>query len=88
MWNRLMRQGFFSSGAIRRLTNGNVFQPRTAVTSSTGSMLAKPTRYHALGLIKITAVSGPFMFIGAMIAKYTASQLEELDLFVPDDDDD
>ena len=68
-----------SSGLVVRNSMG---------TTSSGSILSKPHIAHSFGTVRIILWSAPFIYTGAMIAKYMASSLEELDLFVPDDDDD
>ncbi len=49
---------------------------------------SKPINYHSFGIVKIVSVSAPFIYVGAFLAEYFASKLEDFDLFVPDDDDD
>ena len=49
---------------------------------------SKPINYHSFGIIKIISVSAPFIYVGAYLAASFAAYLEDLDLFVPDDDDD
>lgn len=44
--------------------------------------------YHQMGIAKIVLISTPFVCAGALAAKAFASYLEDIDLFVPDDDDD
>ena len=41
-----------------------------------------------LGLIKVLAITIPFIYGGAMISKRGAQFLEEWNIFVPDDEDD
>lgn len=57
-------------------------------TTSTGALLPKPKLAYNLGILRVFLVSTPFIYAGAMAAKFMASSLEEFDLFVPDDDDD
>ncbi len=57
-------------------------------TTSTGSVLPKPHMAYSFGTLRVVLWSIPFIYTGAMAAKYMASSLEEFDLFVPDDDDD
>lgn len=59
----------------------------TAVTS-TGSVLSKPKLAYDFGIVRIVLFTTPFIYAGAMAAKWLASSLEEFDVFVPDDDDD
>ena len=62
---------------------------RTVVTTETGSILPKPHRpYKNVGAAMVTVWAPPFIYCGAMVAKYFASWMEEMNIFVPDDDDD
>ncbi|XP_031584538.1 essential MCU regulator, mitochondrial [Oreochromis aureus] len=67
---------------------------RTAVCSSSGSMLPKPKKVcdtgeqTPFGLIRIALVVVPFLYVGTQISKNFAALLEEHDIFVPEDDDD
>nr|XP_057902567.1 single-pass membrane protein with aspartate-rich tail 1b [Doryrhamphus excisus] len=60
---------------------------RSAVSSSSGAILPKPDK-TAFGLIRMTAVVVPFLYVGTLISKNFAALLEEHDIFVPEDDDD
>lgn len=40
------------------------------------------------GLIRMTIVVVPFLYVGTLISKNFAALLEEHDIFVPEDDDD
>uniref|UniRef100_A0A3B3IED3 Essential MCU regulator, mitochondrial n=1 Tax=Oryzias latipes TaxID=8090 RepID=A0A3B3IED3_ORYLA len=40
------------------------------------------------GLIRMTAVEVPFLYVGTLISKNFVALLEEHDIFVPEDDDD
>ncbi|XP_034387563.1 single-pass membrane protein with aspartate-rich tail 1b [Cyclopterus lumpus] len=62
-------------------------QSRTAVSSSSGAVLPKPDK-TPFGLIRMTAVVVPFLYVGTLISKNFAALLEEHDIFVPEDDDD
>ncbi|XP_077575313.1 essential MCU regulator, mitochondrial-like [Stigmatopora nigra] len=62
-------------------------QTRNAVSSSTGAILPKPDK-TPFGLIRMTAVVVPFLYVGTLISKNFAALLEEHDIFVPEDDDD
>lgn len=42
----------------------------------------------SFGLIRMTAVVVPFLYVGTLISKNFAALLEEHDIFVPEDDDD
>ena len=62
---------------------------RTAVTTESGSILPRPQRpYRNVGPIMVAIWASPFIYGGAMIAKFFASWMEEMNIFVPDDDDD
>ncbi|KAM6966636.1 essential MCU regulator, mitochondrial [Tautogolabrus adspersus] len=71
-----------SNGLGRTVTPG-----RTAVTSSSGSILPKP-KETPFGLVRIALVVVPFLYVGTRISKNFAALLEEHDIFVPEDDDD
>ncbi|XP_029995804.1 single-pass membrane protein with aspartate-rich tail 1b [Sphaeramia orbicularis] len=62
-------------------------QSRTAVSTSSGAILPKPDK-TPFGLIRMTAVVVPFLYVGTLISKNFAALLEEHDIFVPEDDDD
>ncbi|XP_049577083.1 single-pass membrane protein with aspartate-rich tail 1b [Syngnathus scovelli] len=62
-------------------------QTRNAVSSSSGAILPKPDK-TPFGLIRMTAVVVPFLYVGTLISKNFAALLEEHDIFVPEDDDD
>ncbi|XP_048848041.1 essential MCU regulator, mitochondrial-like [Brienomyrus brachyistius] len=62
-------------------------QCRNAVATSTGAILPKPVKI-SFGLIRITVVVVPFLYVGTLISKNFAALLEEHDIFVPEDDDD
>merc|ERR1712098_923014 len=70
------------TSAISRIT-----QSRTAVSTSSGAILPKPDK-TPFGLIRMTAVVIPFLYVGTLISKNFAALLEEHDIFVPEDDDD
>ena len=62
---------------------------RTAVTVESGSILPRPYRpYKNYGPIMVALWAPPFIYGGAMVAKSFASWMEEMNIFVPDDDDD
>ena len=42
----------------------------------------------SFGLIRMTIVVVPFLYVGTLISKNFAALLEEHDIFVPEDDDD
>ncbi|XP_035258483.1 single-pass membrane protein with aspartate-rich tail 1b [Anguilla anguilla] len=60
---------------------------RNAVTTSSGAVLPKPVK-TSFGLIRMTIVVVPFLYVGTLISKNFAALLEEHDIFVPEDDDD
>ncbi|XP_055060273.1 single-pass membrane protein with aspartate-rich tail 1b [Misgurnus anguillicaudatus] len=60
---------------------------RTAVFSTSGAILPKPDKVP-FGMIRMTIVTVPFLYLGTLISKNFAALLEEHDIFVPDDDDD
>merc|ERR1739838_935067 len=60
---------------------------RNLVTTPSGGILPKPDK-TAFGLIRMTAVVVPFLYVGTLISKNFAALLEEHDIFVPEDDDD
>ena len=57
------------------------------VVSSTGAFNALPHRI-TLGLTKVFAITVPTVYIGAELARISATFLEDWNIFVPDDDDD
>ena len=57
------------------------------VVSSTGAFSSFPHQM-SLGLIKVCAVTVPTVYIGAELARISATFLEDWNIFVPDDDDD
>ncbi|XP_038569574.1 single-pass membrane protein with aspartate-rich tail 1b [Micropterus salmoides] len=62
-------------------------QIRTAVSTASGAILPKPDK-TPFGLIRMTVVVVPFLYVGTLISKNFAALLEEHDIFVPEDDDD
>ncbi|XP_046700100.1 essential MCU regulator, mitochondrial-like [Silurus meridionalis] len=62
-------------------------QCRTAVSTSSGAILPKPKK-TSFGMLRLTVVVLPFLYIGTQISKNFAALLEEHDIFVPEDDDD
>ncbi|KAM7419100.1 hypothetical protein PAMA_016289 [Pampus argenteus] len=60
---------------------------RNVVSTPSGAILPKPDK-TAFGLIRMTAVVVPFLYVGTLISKNFAALLEEHDIFVPEDDDD
>ncbi|XP_058877271.1 essential MCU regulator, mitochondrial-like [Acipenser ruthenus] len=82
----LRAAGLKNGGSTRLKTGTNVFS-RSAVTTASGKMLPKPVK-TSFGLVRMTAVVLPFLYIGTLISKSFAALLEEHDIFVPEDDDD
>ncbi|XP_037553785.1 essential MCU regulator, mitochondrial-like [Nematolebias whitei] len=62
-------------------------QSRTAVSTQSGAILPKPEK-TPFGLVWMTAVVVPFLYVGTLVSKNFAALLEEHDIFVPEDDDD
>lgn len=83
------RRLLLSSSRLERTVYSHSLRPtRNAVTSATGGVLSKPSRSSSYAVVKIAIVVTPFLTIGAYIGKFFAEKMEELDVFVPDDDDD
>ena len=57
------------------------------VVSSSGAFNSFP-RQMSLGLIKVCAITVPTVYIGAELARISATFLEDWNIFAPDDDDD
>ena len=57
------------------------------VVSSTGAFNSLPHRI-SLGLTKICAITIPTVYIGAELARISATFLEDWNIFAPEDDDD
>lgn len=85
MSNLLLRGLFLRPGNVQRL---RLAQTRTATTTETGSILPQPYRPHRLGPVMVAVWAPPFLYTGAMVAKYFAAWMEEMNIFVPEDDDD
>lgn len=51
-------------------------------------MTAPDVSQTPFGLIRMTVVVVPFLYVGTLISKNFAALLEEHDIFVPEDDDD
>jgi len=60
---------------------------RNVVYTESGGVIEQPEQVK-FGLVKVFAVSIPFLWAGATLSKNGAAFLEENDIFVPDDDDD
>ena len=83
-----MRISLLSSSMLERLAAFRSTPSRSAVTTSTGGILGRPYRSSTYGVLKIGIFVTPFITRGAYMGKYFAGKMEELDVFVPDDDDD
>ncbi|KPP79621.1 UPF0466 protein-like [Scleropages formosus] len=81
----LRKSGVWSSGAGPKCPN--LSQCRNAVVTPSGAVLPKPVK-TSFGLLRITVVVLPFLYVGTLISKNFAALLEEHDIFVPEDDDD
>ena len=85
----LFRRLLLSSSRLERLALSRLNPTRrSAVTSSTGAVLSKPYRSSNLGLVWVALFVSPFVYVGWSVGKLFAEKMEELDVFVPDDDDD
>ena len=86
MSNVLLRGLLSRPGSIQAL---RAIPRRTTVTTESGSILPRPHRpYNNYGLALVALWAPPFIYSGAMVAKSFASWMEEMNIFVPDDDDD
>ncbi|CAN9510479.1 unnamed protein product [Ophioblennius macclurei] len=80
--------GILTRNAASKTTNiSRSTQSRTAVSTASGAILPKPDK-TPFGLIRMTIVVVPFLYVGTLISKNFAALLEEHDIFVPEDDDD
>ena len=62
---------------------------RNSVTTSTGGVVDRPFGGANYGsAVMVGIFSAPFIYLGSYIGKFFAEKMEELDVFVPDDDDD
>lgn len=84
----LVRRLVLSSSRLETLACSNLRSRRSAVTTATGGILSKPHRSGRYGLLKVSIFVVPFITLGAYCGKYFAEKMEELNVFVPDDDDD
>ncbi|KAK2159984.1 hypothetical protein LSH36_142g03013 [Paralvinella palmiformis] len=65
----------------------NIAQRRTAIYAESGAVLPKPDQIKfPLPKVLITVI--PFLTTGAIVSKNGAAILEEMEIFVPEDDDD
>lgn len=58
----------------------------SSTCTNSGAVLAKPEKTR-FGLIKVTCVIVPFLYLGGIISREGAAWLEEHDIFSPEDDD-
>ena len=74
---------------LNRLRSSRLAYLPTAqqVVSSSGAFNSLPHRI-SLGITKIVAITVPTVYIGAELARISATFLEDWNIFVPDDDDD
>ena len=84
----VFRRLLVSSSRLERLTYSHVIPSRSTVTSSTGAILGKPYRSSNFALARVALFVTPFVYIGWSTGRFFAEKMEELDVFVPDDDDD
>ena len=73
-----------SAQMLRRC--GSSFMRHSSTCSTTGAVLSKPEKSR-FGLVKVTVVVVPFLYIGGIISREGAAWLEENDIFSPEDDD-
>ena len=84
--NVLLRGLLLRPGSIRTLRATPI---RTVVTAENGSVLPRPYRpYKNYGFLMVALWAPPFIYCGATVARIFASWMEEMNIFVPDDDDD
>ena len=65
---------------------GTSFIRHSSTCTSTGAILSKPEGKR-FGLVKVTCIVIPFLYVGGMISREGAAWLEENDIFSPEDDD-
>ena len=85
MSNFLLRSLVLRPRGVQRLRH---LPSRTVVTTESGSILPKPSRAYKFGPVLLAIWAPPFLYCGAMMAKHFAAWMEEMNIFVPDDDDD
>ena len=79
---------FFRRGSLPLVSRRmDAHRIRNSVTEATGAIKNKPEKFYSFGIVRVCIVSTPFLYGGAMLAKYFASFLETSGYFVPDDDD-
>ena len=66
--------------------HGSSFIRHSSTCTSTGAILSKPEK-KSFGLVKVTCVVIPFLYVGGVISREGAAWLEENDIFSPEDDD-
>ena len=84
----LVRRLLLNSSRLERLAASRLNTSRSSITTSTGGVLGKPYRSSGYVVVKLGVFVVPFIYLGAYIGKYFAERMEELDIFVPEDDDD
>ena len=60
---------------------------RTAVTAHSGALEIQPIKYYKLGLIRLSLVMIPFLYLGYYLGGEFADVIEQMEWYVPDDDD-
>ena len=73
--------------AIRRGATGTTTRRTVYSIADEGAIASRPFK-HNWGLIPVALVSVSCTIIGAMAAKRMAEDLEEWNIFVPEDEDD
>lgn len=58
----------------------------SSTCTKSGGILSKPEK-TSFGLLKVTCMVVPFLYLGGMISREGAAWLEENDIFSPEDDD-
>ena len=61
---------------------------RTAVTAHSGGLEIQPIKYYRLGLIRLSFIMIPFLYLGYYLGGEFADKIEQMEWYVPDDDDD
>ena len=60
----------------------------TAVTAHSGALKIQPIKYYKLGLIRLSLVMIPFLYLGYHLGGEFADVIEQMEWYVPDDDED
>ncbi|KAF5399486.1 hypothetical protein PHET_07569 [Paragonimus heterotremus] len=75
----------FLSRFILRTLRSNIYAHPGAYRNS-GAVCSRP-EIMSFGVLRSLAISIPFICLGAFVSREGAAILEELDIFVPDDED-